>query len=281
MIIAGCFVFELFLARPEWAGVLGGLVPTTQIVTDPAMLYIAIGILGATVMPHNLYLHSSIVQTRAFAKDTAGKRDAITMATIDGTVALGLAFFINAAILILAAATFHVAGRTDVAEIDQAYELLAPMLGMGAASVLFAVALLASGQNSTVTGTLAGQIVMEGFLNLRMPVWARRLVTRLLAIVPAVFVVGASGDAGSDEAAGAESGRAQPAAPVRGRAARQVYRRPHDHGRTGQPGVVEDPRLGDRGGDHRAERHASVRHAVDTKTAADRSAAASFFVSVG
>jgi manganese transport protein len=190
VIIAGCFIFELFLARPDMTGVLAGLVPTTQ-------LYIAIGILGATVMPHNLYLHSSIVQTRAFAKDDAGKRDAVTMATIDGTVALGLAFFINAAILILAAATFHVAGRTDVAEIDQAYELLAPMLGMGAASVLFAVALLASGQNSTVTGTLAGQIVMEGFLNLRMPVWARRLVTRLLAIVPAVFVVGASGDAGA------------------------------------------------------------------------------------
>jgi manganese transport protein len=184
VIIAGCFIFELFLAQPEWAGVLGGLVPTTEIVTNPAMLYIAIGILGATVMPHNLYLHSSIVQTRAFAKDAVGKRDAITMATIDGTVALGLAFFINASILILAAATFHVAGRTDVAEIDQAYELLA-------------VALLASGQNSTVTGTLAGQIVMEGFLNLRMPVWARRLVTRLLAIVPAVFVVGATGDSGA------------------------------------------------------------------------------------
>lgn len=197
VIIAGCFIFELFLARPDMAGVLGGLVPTTQIVTNPAMLYIAIGILGATVMPHNLYLHSSIVQTRAFAKDEAGKRDAITMATIDGTVALGLAFFINAAILILAAATFHVAGRTDVADIDQAHQLLAPMLGMGAASVVFAVALLASGQNSTITGTLAGQIVMEGFLNLQMPVWARRLVTRLLAIVPAVMVVGAMGDAGA------------------------------------------------------------------------------------
>lgn len=197
VIIAGCFVFELVLARPDISGVLGGLVPTTRIVIDPAMLYIAIGILGATVMPHNLYLHSSIVQTRAFAKDETGKRDAITMATIDGTVALGLAFFINAAILILAAATFHVAGRTDIADIDQAHALLAPMLGMGAASVVFAVALLASGQNSTVTGTLAGQIVMEGFLNLSMPVWARRLVTRLLAIVPAVLVVGASGDAGA------------------------------------------------------------------------------------
>ena len=197
VIIAGCFVFELILARPDMAAVAGGLVPTPEILTNPAMLYIAIGILGATVMPHNLYLHSSIVQTRAFAQDSAGKREAAKMATIDGTIALGLAFFINAAILILAAATFHTAGRTDVAEIDEAYRLLAPSLGLGAASVVFAVALLASGQNSTVTGTLAGQIVMEGFLNLRLPVWLRRLVTRALAIVPAVIVVGAAGDAGA------------------------------------------------------------------------------------
>jgi manganese transport protein len=150
-------------------------------------------------MPHNLYLHSSIVQTRAFGTGSADKREAAKMATIDSTVALGLAFFINAAILILAAATFHTAGRTDVAEIDEAYRLLAPSLGMGAASVVFAVALLASGQNSTVTGTLAGQIVMEGFLHLRLPTWARRLVTRALAIVPAVLVVGASGDAGATQ----------------------------------------------------------------------------------
>ncbi|RZM10568.1 MAG: divalent metal cation transporter [Sphingomonas sp.] len=197
VVIAGCFVFELALARPDWGGVAGGLVPTTDILTNPAMLYIAIGILGATVMPHNLYLHSSIVQTRAFGQDLPAKREAARMATIDGTVALGLAFFINAAILILAAATFHTAGRTDVAEIDEAYRLLAPSLGVGAASVVFAVALLASGQNSTITGTLAGQIVMEGFLHIRLPVWARRLVTRLLAIVPAVIVVGASGDAGA------------------------------------------------------------------------------------
>jgi len=199
LVIAGCFLFELILARPDMAAVAGGLVPTPEILTNPAMLYIAIGILGATVMPHNLYLHSSIVQTRAFAQDDAGKREAAKMATIDGTIALGLAFFINAAILILAAATFHTAGRTDVAEIDEAYRLLAPSLGMGAASVVFAVALLASGQNSTVTGTLAGQIVMEGFLNIRLPVWARRMVTRALAIVPAVLVVGASGDAGATQ----------------------------------------------------------------------------------
>ena len=193
VLIAGCFVFEIFHARPALGAVLGGLVPSPSIVTNPAQLYLAIGILGATVMPHNLYLHSSIVQTRAFAD----KRDALKWATWDSTIALGLAFFINAAILILAAATFHQGGRTDVAEIDEAYRLLSPMLGVGAASVVFAVALLASGQNSTVTGTLAGQIVMEGFLDLKLPVWLRRMITRLIAIVPAVLVVGASGDQGA------------------------------------------------------------------------------------
>ena len=197
VIIAGCFAFELLIASPDWGGIARGLVPSAGIVTDPAKLYIAIGILGATVMPHNLYLHSSIVQTRAFRLDDAGRAQAIRMATIDGTVALGLAFFINAAILITAAATFHVAGRTDVAEIDEAYRLLAPMLGVGAASIVFGVALLASGQNSTITGTLAGQIVMEGFLDLKLPLWLRRMVTRLLAIVPAVIVVALAGDAGA------------------------------------------------------------------------------------
>lgn len=192
-LIAGCFLFEIFHARPDPGAVLAGLVPSSGIVTDPAKLYLAIGILGATVMPHNLYLHSSVVQTRAFDD----KREAMRWATWDSTIALGLAFFINAAILILAAATFHLGGRTDVAEIDEAYRLLTPMLGVGAASVVFAVALLASGQNSTVTGTLAGQIVMEGFLDLKLPVWLRRMITRLLAIVPAVLVVGAAGDAGA------------------------------------------------------------------------------------
>jgi manganese transport protein len=148
-------------------------------------------------MPHNLYLHSSIVQTRRFGQDEAGKRDAARHATIDSTVALTLALFINASILILAAATFHTAGRTDVAEISEAYRLLSPMLGAGAASVLFAVALLASGQNSTVTGTLAGQIVAEGFLDLKLPIWLRRMVTRLAAIVPAVIVVALMGDTGA------------------------------------------------------------------------------------
>jgi len=196
-IIAACFAWELILARPDVSGVLAGLVPHPEIVTDPARLYLAIGILGATVMPHNLYLHSSIVQTRDFEQSEAGRRDAIRWATMDGTVALGLAFFINAAILILAAAAFHTSGQTEVAEIEEAYRLLAPTLGAGTAGVVFAVALLAAGQNSTVTGTLAGQIVMEGFLNLRLAPWLRRLVTRGLAIVPAVAVVSAAGDAGA------------------------------------------------------------------------------------
>ena len=199
IVIAGCFAFELFWAKPAWGAAAAGLVPSGEIVTNPAMLYIAIGILGATVMPHNLYLHSSIVQTRAYGADERDRHEALKMATIDSTVALGLAFFINAAILILAAATFHTAGQTQVAEIEEAHRLLAPMLGVGAASVLFAVALLASGQNSTVTGTLAGQIVMEGFLDIRLPVWLRRLVTRAIAIVPAVAVVATTGDRGATD----------------------------------------------------------------------------------
>ena len=199
VIIATCFAFELFWASPDWGGVATGLIPTTQIVTNPQMLYLAIGILGATVMPHNLYLHSSIVQTRAFGKRAGEKREALKLATIDSTVALGLAFFINAAILILAAAAFHTAGRTDVADIEDAHALLAPMLGVGAASAVFAIALLASGQNSTVTGTLAGQIVMEGFLDLKLAPWLRRIITRALAIVPAVLVVASTGDRGATE----------------------------------------------------------------------------------
>lgn len=198
IVIALCFAVELALARPDFAAVAAGFVPRTEIVTDPAMLYIAIGILGATVMPHNLYLHSAIVQTRRFRRDEAGKREAIRFATVDSTIALALAFLINAAILILAAAAFHTEGLREVAEIQHAYALLAPMLGVGAASTLFAVALLASGQNSTVTATLAGQIVMEGFVRLRLSPWARRLVTRGLAIIPAAAVAmlwGASGTA--------------------------------------------------------------------------------------
>lgn len=197
VLIAGCFLFELAICDPDVSAILGGLVPTSRIVTDPHMLYLAVGILGATVMPHNLYLHSAVVQTRRFDSGGAGKRAAIRHATIDSNIALFLALFINGAILILAAATFHANGRTEVAEIGEAYQLLAPMLGTGAASIVFAVALLASGQNSTVTGTLAGQIVAEGFLDLSMPLWLRRLVTRALAIVPAVIVVALSGDSGA------------------------------------------------------------------------------------
>jgi len=195
--IGVCFAVELAMARPAIAEVVQGLVPRTEILTNPTMLYIAIGILGATVMPHNLYLHSSIVQTRKVLPDVESKREAIRFATLDSTVALLFAFFINAAILILAAATFHQTGHQDVADIGDAYRLLAPLLGTGLASTLFAVALLASGQNSTITGTLAGQIVMEGFLNIRLPAWLRRLITRLIAIIPAVIVTALYGEHGA------------------------------------------------------------------------------------
>jgi manganese transport protein len=195
--IFGCFLYEIIISQPPVAAVLQGLVPTTTIFTNPAMLYVAIGILGATVMPHNLYLHSSIVQTRIIEQTDAGKRMAIKFATIDSTAALLLAFFVNAAILMVAAAVFHAHGRADVGDIFQAHELLSPMLGAKAASVVFAVALLASGQNSTLTGTLAGQIVMEGFLNIRLRPWLRRLITRLVAIIPALIATWYYGAAGT------------------------------------------------------------------------------------
>jgi manganese transport protein len=197
IIIAACFLVQIVLAAPPVAAVLGGFVPSAEIMTDPAMLYIAIGILGATVMPHNLYLHSSIVQTRRYERTEDGRRHAIRWATADSTIALMLALFVNSAILIVAAAVFHTHGRTDVQEIEQAYALLSPLLGAGIASVLFAVALLASGLNSTVTATLAGQIVMEGFLHLRIPNWARRLLTRGLAIVPVIVVTALYGESGT------------------------------------------------------------------------------------
>lgn len=197
--IGSCFAAELFFSKPSLTGILFGLIPSTEILTHPGMLYVAIGIIGATVMPHNLYLHSSIVQTRKFEPTPAGKREAIKFATIDSTVALMLALFINAAILILAAAVFHWSGHQDVAEIQDAYKLLSPMLGIGLASVLFAVALLASGQNSTLTGTLAGQIVMEGFINIRLRPWLRRLITRAIAIVPAICVIGYYGEGKTTE----------------------------------------------------------------------------------
>jgi manganese transport protein len=191
------FLFELIVSRPDMAGVAGGFIPRLEILKRPEMLYIAMGILGATVMPHNLYLHSSIVQTRKYDENAAGKREAVKFAFLDSTVALTFALFINAAILIVAAATFNRAGMHNVAEIQQAYQLLTPLLGVGMASTVFALALLASGLNSTLTGTLAGQIVMEGFLNLRLRPWLRRLITRMIAIVPAVIVAALYGESGT------------------------------------------------------------------------------------
>ncbi|MDR3458122.1 MAG: Nramp family divalent metal transporter [Verrucomicrobiae bacterium] len=192
--IAACFSAELFFSKPHVGSLLLGFIPSPEILKNPDMLYISIGIIGATVMPHNLYLHSSIVQTRKFEQNSEGKREAIKFATIDSTVALMFALLVNGAILALAATAFHWSGHRDVAEIQDAYKLLSPLLGVGGASILFAVALLASGQNSTLTGTLAGQVVMEGFVNLRLRPWLRRLITRLIAIVPAVCVIGFFGE---------------------------------------------------------------------------------------
>jgi manganese transport protein len=195
--IAGCFAVEIWLSAPNVRDLAAGFIPSPQIVSNPEMLYIAIGILGATVMPHNLYLHSSIVQTRKYQDTSEGKREAIRFATIDSTVALMSALFINAAILVMAAATFHGTQHEAVADIGDAYKLLSPLLGSALASALFAIALLCSGQNATLTGTLAGQIVMEGFLNIRLRPWLRRLITRLIAIVPAVIVVVLYGERGT------------------------------------------------------------------------------------
>lgn len=183
------FSLELAFAHPVIVDLLGGFIPTAKLFTDREMLYIAVGILGATVMPHNLYLHSAIVQTRAYEENDEGKREALKFSAIDSTIALSFAFYINAAILIVSAATFYTRGLNEVAEISQAYQLFSPLLGATAASTLFAVALLASGQNSTVTGTLAGQIIMEGFLNFKLAPWLRRMITRLIAIVPAVIAI--------------------------------------------------------------------------------------------
>jgi manganese transport protein len=187
-VIAVCFAIQIAMADPDWGQVIRGFAPTTEIVTNPNMLFIALGIIGATVMPHNLYLHSGIVQTRAYGETLSEKRAALKFATIDSTVALMFALTINASILILAAATFHKTGQTDVAELGRAHELLAPLLGASIAPTLFAIALLCCGLNSTVTATMAGQIVMEGFIDIKLPAWARRLLTRLVAIVPAVGV---------------------------------------------------------------------------------------------
>jgi len=197
LLIAGSFAYEMMISNPSLPLFFANLLPRPEIVTNPGMLYIAIGILGATVMPHNLYLHSSIVQTRAYERNEEGKKMAVHFAGIDSAFALFCAFFINAAILILSAAAFHGTGHQDVADIHDAYNLLTPVLGVSMASVVFAIALLASGQNSTLTGTLAGQIVMEGFLNIRLRPWVRRLLTRLIAIVPAVIVASMYGERGT------------------------------------------------------------------------------------
>jgi manganese transport protein len=196
-VIAICFAIQIALADPVWGTVIRGFAPTTDIVTNPEMLYLSLGILGATVMPHNLYLHSGVVQTRRFGDTVPEKREAISLATIDSTVALMFALLINASILILAAATFNKAGKTDVAELDQAYSFLAPLLGSAVAPTLFGIALLCCGMNSTVTATLSGQIVMEGFLDIRLPAWARRLLTRAIAIVPAAAVTIWYGESGT------------------------------------------------------------------------------------
>jgi manganese transport protein len=192
--IAACFAYEIFFAHPLWREAAIGFIPRAEILRNREMLYIAIGILGATVMPHNLYLHSSIVQTRAFGSSTRDRREAVRYAIFDSTLALGFALFINAAILVLGAAAFHTRGLHNVAEIADAYKLLSPVLGASLASTLFACALLASGQNSTLTGTLAGQIVMEGFLDIRLKPWLRRLITRSIAIIPAALVIGFAGE---------------------------------------------------------------------------------------
>ena len=192
--IAACFAYEIFFAQPLWRQAALGFIPHMEILRNREMLYIAIGILGATVMPHNLYLHSSIVQTRAFGSSTKDRKQALRYAVFDSTFALGLALFVNAAILVLGAAVFHTRGLHNVAEIEDAYKLLSPLLGASLASTVFACALLASGQNSTLTGTLAGQIVMEGFLEIRLKPWLRRLITRSIAILPAALVIGIMGE---------------------------------------------------------------------------------------
>lgn len=198
-IILICFGYQMVVSKPEIFPLLKGLIPQQEIVTNPSMLYIAIGILGATVMPHNLYLHSSIVQTRNYSRTDEGKKEAIKFATIDSTASLMLAFLINGAILIVAAATFYTSGHHQIADITDAHKMLEPLLGTSLASIAFAVALLASGQNSTLTGTLAGQIVMEGFLRLRLKPWLRRLITRIIAVVPAFVVTLLYGEKGSSE----------------------------------------------------------------------------------
>src|SRR4030081_1802681 len=241
-VIAACFAVQIAMANPDWGAVLRGFAPSTEIFAHRELLYLALGVLGATVMPHNLYLHSGLVQTRGYGDGIAEKREAITLATIDSSIALCLALIINASILILAAATFHRAGKTDVAELDQAHAFLAPLLGSTMAPTLFAIALLCCGLNSTITATLSGQIVMEGFLKLRIAPWLRRLGTRLVGIV-----AGGGGDdlgrqRGHRPIADPEPGRAQPAAAVRRGAAGDVHRQPRQDGRLRRAALADRAR---------------------------------------
>jgi manganese transport protein len=254
-VIAACFAVQIAMADPDWGAVIRGFAPTTEIVTNPEMLYLALGIIGATVMPHNLYLHSGVVQTRRFGDDVEDRREAIKLATLDSTIALMFALLINASILILAAATFYKAGKHDIAELDQAHSFIAPLLGSALAPTLFGVALLCCGLNSTVTATLAGQIVMEGFLDIRLPGWARRLITRAIAIVPAAIVRRKRHRAASDSVAG----HPEPAIAVRDCAAGDVHRRSQKNGRAGSAALGDGARRHHRGCHHCAEYQAAGR----------------------
>ncbi len=252
--IAGCFAAELFWSKPGFMGMMMGFVPGPEILTNKDMLYVSIGIIGATVMPHNLYLHSSIVQTRKFEQNPEGKREAIKFATIDSTVALMFALLVNGAILALAAAAFHWSGHQDVAEIQDAYKLLSPLLGVGVASVLFAVALLASGQNSTLTGTLAGQIVMEGFINIRLRPWLRRLITRLHRDRPRRLCDWLFWRKQNHATARRQPGRVVHATRLCRLAADAVHRRKSQDGRVCKPVVAQNSRLDDHRRHHHPER---------------------------
>ena len=258
-VIAACFAVQIALAHPDWGQVIRGFAPTTRIVTDPDMLYLALGIVGATVMPHNLYLHSAIVQTRDYGTSLPEKRQALRFATIDSTMALMFALVINASILILAAAAFHATGRNEVAELGEAYALLSPLLGAAIAPTLFGIALLCCGLNSTVTATLAGQAVMEGFLEIRLPPWVRRLVTRLVAIVPAAVVTIWYGQSGTAKLLILTPGDPEPPALLRRDPAGDVHREQGEDGRARRPEVARRVRRADRGHDRAPEPQAPRR----------------------
>ena len=259
LVIAVCFGIQIAMADPNWGEVIRGFAPTVEIVKNPDMLYLALGILGATVMPHNLYLHSGIVQTRAFGDSVPEKREAMRLATANSTIALTFALLINASILILAAATFHRSGQYNVAELGEAYKFLAPLLGSALAPTLFGIALLACGLNSTVTATLSGQIVMEGFLDIRLPPYLRRLLTRAIAIVPAAIVTIWYGEAGHGAAPDPEPGGVELAAPLRRGAAGDVHRRQEQDGGAGGAALGDHARGADRDHRDRPQHQAALR----------------------